>query len=69
VTERQELAIKNVSDFASFAVGKLPPHIVEDLLIVTSLAREASGIETEGHDGATRHGAKHESPTPKGDAQ
>jgi hypothetical protein len=29
----------------------------------------ASGIETEGHDGETRHGAKHESPTPKGDAQ
>lgn len=33
------------------------------------IARAASGIETEGHDGETRHGAKHESPAPKGDAQ
>jgi hypothetical protein len=29
----------------------------------------ASGIETEGHDPAEGHGAKHESPAPKGDAQ
>jgi hypothetical protein len=29
----------------------------------------ASGIETEGHDRADGHGAEHESPAPKGDAQ
>lgn len=43
------------------------PRVIADNVTAKYITHSASGIETEGHDGETRHGAKHESP-PEGDA-
>jgi hypothetical protein len=72
MSDREENAIQNVRAFSVFAAGKLPPHVVEDLRIVCTLAAIAAAtrraktpkaVECE----ASQSGGKAASPNPSQD--
>jgi hypothetical protein len=46
MSDREDSAIRNVREFSVFAAGKLPPHVVEDLRIVCTLAAIAAATGT-----------------------